>query len=144
MEVSFVVYGEPVAKGRPKFARMGNQVRAYTPAKTANYEALVKWEYMRQCGGERFPDGEYVDAKVMAYYGIPQSVSKKRRGLMESGEIRPTKKPDLDNVIKSICDSLNDIAYKDDSQIVHCDADKFYSEQPRVEVILRTAERMEE
>lgn len=39
--MNFVVPGEPVGKGRPKFARRGNFVTAYTPEKTASYENLV-------------------------------------------------------------------------------------------------------
>ncbi|CZR99694.1 Endodeoxyribonuclease RusA [Clostridioides difficile] len=52
------------------------------------------------------------------------------------GLIRPSKKPDLDNIIKSVADSLNGIAYKDDSQIVEVVSKKYYSDKPRVEVIL--------
>ena len=53
------------------------------------------------------------------------------------GIIRPIKKPDMDNVIKVIADSLNQIAYRDDTQIVDCQCRKFYSEQPRVEIKIR-------
>ncbi|CZR99762.1 Endodeoxyribonuclease RusA [Clostridioides difficile] len=52
------------------------------------------------------------------------------------GLIRPNKKPDLDNIIKSVADSLNGIAYKDDSQIVEVVSKKYYSDRPRVEVEL--------
>ena len=51
--------------------------------------------------------------------------------------IRPIKKPDMDNVIKMVADALNQVAYKDDTQIVDCQVRKFYSEEPRVEVIIR-------
>jgi hypothetical protein len=40
--IAFTIPGQPVAKGRPKFARRGAHVVAYTPAKTASYENLVK------------------------------------------------------------------------------------------------------
>ena len=33
-------------------------------------------------------------------------------------EIRPTKRPDLDNIAKAVLDALNGLAYQDDSQIV--------------------------
>lgn len=58
---------------------------------------------------------------------------------MVSGNIRPTHKPDFDNVTKAVCDALNGIAYSDDSQIVDAMERKFYSEQPRIEVIIRQA-----
>jgi Holliday junction resolvase RusA-like endonuclease len=55
---------------------------------------------------------------------------------MIAGTERPTKKPDIDNIEKIIFDALNGIAYNDDSQIVSCWADKFYSTVPRVEVVI--------
>ena len=56
---------------------------------------------------------------------------------MLKNEIRPTKKPDLDNVAKLILDSLNNVAYKDDSQIVMLKVEKFYGEIPRMEIDLK-------
>ena len=50
--------------------------------------------------------------------------------------IRPTKKPDVDNITKSILDSLNGIAYKDDSQVTGLEVMKEYGEIPMVRVIL--------
>ena len=55
---------------------------------------------------------------------------------MLTGNLRPTKKPDLDNVAKIILDSLNKIAYDDDSQIVDLHIRKYYSDNPRVLVSL--------
>lgn len=52
-------------------------------------------------------------------------------------KIRPTKKPDWDNIGKIICDSLNGVAYRDDAQIVDSMVRKFYSETPRVVVSIR-------
>lgn len=53
---------------------------------------------------------------------------------MLSGELLPTKKPDIDNITKCVLDALNGIAYHDDSQIVRLTVEKFYAQQPRVEV----------
>lgn len=48
----------------------------------------------------------------------------------------PDKKPDVDNIAKIICDSLNGIAYADDKQITSLHINKFYSENPCVVVQL--------
>jgi Holliday junction resolvase RusA-like endonuclease len=48
----------------------------------------------------------------------------------------PTKKPDIDNVVKSIFDALNKVAFNDDTQIISLSVRKFYSEHPRVEVTI--------
>lgn len=142
MKVSFTVLGEPQGKGRPRFSRATG--RTYTPDKTAAYENLVKLEYESQCRGQRFEDGEMLDLRIFAYYGIPQSSSKKRKAMMLNGCIRPTKKPDIDNVVKIIADSLNNVAYKDDKQIVDAKVRKFYSDTPRVKVVIKTAEYEED
>lgn len=133
--VKIIIPGEPKGKGRP---RMSTQTgRAYTPKDTVMYENLVKTCYMEQ--SNEYLEGE-ITASITAYYGIAKSTSKKKKALMLNGELRPTKKPDLDNVIKGVLDSINNIAYKDDSQVVKVITEKFYSEKPRVELILETME----
>ncbi len=59
---------------------------------------------------------------------------------MVLGEISPMKKPDLDNIAKIILDSLNQIAFKDDSQVTSLRVEKVYSERPCVEVRLAMEE----
>ena len=136
MKVRFTIPGPPKGKGRPRMTKLGH---TYTPQDTANYENLVKVEYQRQCGAARFGDDEYVDLRIIAYYPIPTSASKKRQRMMAEGVLRPAKKPDQDNVLKIVADSLNHIAYKDDVQVVDAQVRKFYSTNPRVVVILQTA-----
>ena len=138
--VKFTVYGEPKAKGRPRVSVRKSAdgektfARAYTPKNTVMYENQVKAEYGVQCDNFRFPDEAMLDVRIFAFYGIPKSVSKKKRQEMIEGKIRPVKKPDFDNIAKVICDSLNGIAYRDDAMIVDGMFRKYYSEQPRVEV----------
>jgi Holliday junction resolvase RusA-like endonuclease len=133
-KVKFIILGEPNGKGRPKFDTRGPYVRAVTPKKTANYEALVKMEYQAQCDGFMFSRDAALGMLVTAYKPIPKSTSKKKRVLMLGDIIRPTKKPDWDNVGKIVCDALNKIAFCDDTQIVDGRVIKRYAEQPRVEV----------
>lgn len=134
-EVRFTVFGEPRGKGRPRFSTRSG--RAFTPKLTANYETLVHTEYVAQCKGFRFPDDAMLDMRILAYYSIPKSGSKKAREKKLANVVRPTKKPDIDNVVKMVADALNQVAYKDDTQIVDCQVRKFYSERPRVEVLIR-------
>jgi len=103
------------------------------------YENLIVTEYRRQVGSTRFPDNELLDLRIVAYFSIPASASKKKQKQMEDGEIRPSKKPDMDNIIKVVADSLNQVAYRDDSQIVDCQIRKFYSRQPRIEITILSA-----
>ncbi len=133
-KIKFTILGNPSGKGRPRFSTQTG--RAYTPKKTVMYENLVRTEYCIQCGNFMFADDSMLDMRILAFYEIPKSTSKKKRALMLNGMIRPTKKPDMDNVVKIIADSLNKVAYRDDTQIVDCQCRKFYSDTPRVEVII--------
>lgn len=135
MEVRFTILGEPKGKGRPRFCR--NTGHAITPKDTVAYETLVRMEYGVAYSDFKFPDDAMLDMRIKAFYSIPKSASKKKRASMLANEIRPTKKPDMDNVVKIIADSLNQVAYRDDTQIVDCQCRKFYSENPRVEVMIK-------
>ena len=137
MRVTFTVLGEPVAKGRPRMTRAG---RAYTPQKTVNYENLVKLSYQQQCSGIFFEKGTPLDMRLIAYYTIPQSASKKKRQQMLDREIRPQKKPDSSNILKGVEDALNGVAYHDDTQIVDTQIRRFYSDHPRVVVTIQEAQ----
>lgn len=137
MQVRFTVLGEPKGKGRPRATVSGGYAKVYTPKDTVMYENLVRLEYRQQCGDYMFPEGAVLDMRIAAFYSIPKSVSKKKRKQMEDGSIRPVKKPDMDNVVKSIADSLNGVAYRDDTQIVDCAVRKFYSDKPRVIITIK-------
>ena len=70
--------------------------------------------------------------RIQAIYQIPKSFSKKRTATALDGLIRPQVKPDIDNVVKVVCDALNKIAYKDDTQVVEIAACKLYGVEPMV------------
>ena len=118
MKLKFVVLGEPQGKGRPRFSKVGPHVKTRTPDETILYENLIRSEYQRQCGSARFPDETQLDVRILAFYPVPSSVSKKKRRMMLDHQIRPGKKPDWDNIGKVVTDSLNQIAYRDDAQVV--------------------------
>lgn len=137
--IKFVVQGDPVAKGRPRFSRRGRFVQTYTPEKTKEYEILVQQNYTRQCNGEYAGDSPLI-IEIDAYFPIPKSASKIKRQRMLSNEIKKTSRPDVDNVGKTICDALNGLAWKDDSQIVEATIRKFYSDTPHVVVEITVLE----
>lgn len=128
-EIFILVPGEPVAKGRPRFAKRGNFVSTYTPEKTRDYELKVSCEARRSMGA-RGPIQGPVALKIELIMGIPKSWSQKKRSQAFSGAIRPTSKPDWENVCKALCDALNGIAWDDDSQVVEATVSKRYGEEP--------------
>lgn len=130
--ITFTVLGNPKAKGRPKFARMGKFVRAYTPAQTVKEEASFR-EQALPYRPDKPIEGE-ITLIVDIYRDIPKSFSNRKASVCELRELRPVTKPDIDNYLKLICDALNGIFWHDDAQIVTIFAAKFYSARPRIEV----------
>lgn len=127
--------GVPVAKGRPRFSRYG----AYTPKKTQEYEEYVKMCWVAKYGGVQ-PSEQSLEVDIVFYLPIPKSVNKKQRAEMLDGRIKHTKKPDIDNLIKSVLDALNGIAYSDDSKIIKVTAVKRYAETGSTELTIKEGE----
>jgi Holliday junction resolvase RusA-like endonuclease len=134
-QITFTILGNPQPKQRPRVTTINGFTHAYTPKETTQYEKKV-----RECFNEKYKNVKLNGAlqiSVIAYFPIPKSESKLNKQKMLSGEIRPIKKlGDWDNIGKIISDSLNEVAYDDDSQIVSATVDKWYGDNPRVEVIL--------
>lgn len=135
--IEFTVPGQPVGKGRARVSTHGGFARAYTPEKTAVYENLVKLSYMQEVADKPLKKlAGAIRVQILAYYAMPKSFSKKKRDAAMRGDVTPLIKPDLDNVIKSVCDGLNGVAYDDDKQITFITAAKYYSEPPGVKVVI--------
>lgn len=135
--IHFVVPGNPVGKGRPRVATRGRFAQLYTPEKTASYESLVKMAGHRAMEGRAMVlDAVHVDLDICV--PIPASWSQRKRDQALAGNVRPTTKPDIDNVEKAIFDGLNGITWKDDVQVVSVNKRKRYSATPGVEVCIRS------
>lgn len=139
--ITFEIPGPVRGKARPRVTRSGV---TYTPKETVQYENLVKLcfrEAASAAGLDLFE--QPVRAQLEVYYEIPKSTSKSRQGAMLLDRIYPTKKPDADNIAKIVLDSLNGIAYKDDSQVVELMVNKFYSKRGGPYVFVRLSPMQE-
>ena len=121
MDATFTIHSEPVGKARPRVTSRGT----FTPKKTREYEQTVQADFMAQCSGMYF-DNKPLQVEITANFPIPKRTPKNQRIDMLAGCIRPTKKPDCDNIAKAILDALNGIAYHDDSQVVTLAVGKWY------------------
>ena len=130
----FKIPGKVQAKQRPRFSKSGI---VYTPKETRVYEDFVRVcysDYANQYQWEPY-DGQ-LRAEIEVFIQVPKSDSKLNKQAKIIGEIRPTTKPDCDNLAKSLLDSLNGWAYQDDKQIVELKIIKQYGLQPKLEFSL--------
>ena len=134
--VMYIVYGEPVGKGRPRFARRGNFVSTYSPQKTKTYEDEIRMMAKAAMGSSEALETP-VTVAIYIRIGIPTSFSKQKRKDALEGILKPTKKPDIDNIAKCFLDGMNDIVYLDDKQVVNLHVTKLYAETPAVEVMVK-------
>ena len=118
----FIVHREPKGKQRVRVTQSGH---AYTPNDTTTYEGIVRSEYWTKYQDAK-PFLGPVRVSIVAFYEIPSSWSNRKKEQAEKQLIKPTKKPDCDNVAKMICDALNGCAYKDDAQVTYLKVQKAY------------------
>lgn len=122
-----IVEGNIKGKARPRYFNN----HAITPKDTVSYENWVKVCYQQQCG-ETLQGA--IKADITIYHKVPKSYAKKRIQAIREGLEQPQKKPDIDNIVKIILDSLNKIAYDDDSQVVELSVKKAWTfEKERIE-----------
>jgi len=133
MKYEFEVIGQVTGKGRPRVNTY--TARAYTPAKTKEYEELVKQYFVMKYPRRIALEGR-IKVKIIAYFKILKTTKKADAEKMINGDISPTKKPDIDNIIKIILDPLNKLAFKDDNQITKIEVEKVYGEEEKVSVVI--------
>ena len=133
-ELSLTIPGKPIAKARPRFARRGRSVITFNCQETE--EGRFMFSIMAQLPEGWQPIQGPVRLEALFMMPIPCSSNKKRID-MALGNIRHTKKPDVDNCAKFLKDCCNGILWRDDSQVYSLYATKFYAENPQTNIIVR-------
>lgn len=129
MIYEFEMIGDPVGKARPRMnTRTG---RAYTPTNTKLYEYSLRQWFIREYPYFK-PIESRVKVTIIAYFSVPKSTSKKKEAEMLNQNISPTKKPDIDNIIKIVLDAMNKFAFRDDTQVTELEIKKKYDKTPRI------------
>lgn len=131
--IEIAVLGKPVPKGRPRFNRETG--RAYTPAKTASFEAQLKYAAMEAMRGRTPLEGPLV-LDMFIVVPIAQSWPKKRQEDARRMRELPIRKPDWDNFGK-VTDALNLVVWIDDGQVIDGRVRKRYGDKPGTWVTVR-------
>lgn len=134
ISICFYVDTTPVPKGRPRFRSMGRFVSTYTDNKTRNFEALIA-EQAKDAMGDMEPLETPLTVFLHFTLPIPASASKKvKEALLNAPH---TKKPDIDNLCKSVLDGMANIVFKNDGQIASLHATKKYGNVGFINVLVK-------
>lgn len=135
MYCQFEVAGEPRGKARPRAGRFS----VYDPPQNREWEKMIRDAYL-EARGMIDPTEEPVWIVVKAIFPIPQWAKRKKLpDKIQLGDVY-TGKPDCDNILKSVLDALNKVAYKDDKQAYYTSCERMYGAQGKLCVTIGTKE----
>lgn len=139
--ITFFVPGKPQGKARARVVRLNNgKVASFTPDNTVLYENYIKMQFAQTDGAREWRmcyRSSPLALDLTACFPIPKSTSNVQRKAMQEGILQPTKKPDIDNILKVVCDALNGCAYDDDVQVVTVTARKIYAEDAGLKITIK-------
>lgn len=130
--LTFEIPGDVQAQQRPRVTKFGT----FDPKESKDYKSFV-----RLVAAKHAPETlitEEIRLSIDVYRKMPKAISNSKKKLQQAlnGELRPTTKPDIDNLAKGIKDGLSKVIWRDDSQVTELVARKWYSDNPRAEVTI--------
>ena len=147
----FLIPFEPKPQSRPRDTIRGRHATVYEDSKMMKWRKQVT-DYIKENYDGRYFDGA-ICVKVTFYMRAPQSVSKKPSERAKdkakqlyskyiSERLWHVKKADVDNLVKSLFDSISksEIVWSDDNIVCDLRARKLYSPNPRIEIEIEEIE----
>lgn len=137
--MNFTIYTKPVGQMRARSCVRGNRAGTYKAKPQEQRE-----QTLAALLSEHKP-AEPMDGPLLLYvnchFAIPASKPKAWRQGALQGAIRPTVKPDADNLAKHLKDVMTQVGFwQDDKQVVELVVRKWYSLRDRWDVELKQAE----
>ena len=128
----FIIQGNPRGQGRPRACKRGRHASVYEAREDTMYKENLAAQVVAQ-GPSYITMDQPVEIEVMFYLSRP-AYHFGAKGLKPRYEnARPLGKPDVDNMVKAVKDSLTGIVWHDDAQIVRIWAEKHYADtQPHI------------
>ena len=128
-KIKFSIPGNPKHQQRHRHVTTGKFTRTYDPSAKGKADFLLQSKYYA-------PKSPILgDIKLTVWFCMKRPKNHygtgKNQHKLKSNAIYHTKKPDIDNLVKFVMDSLNKVFWKDDSQVCSLIAVKIYDEKPR-------------
>jgi Holliday junction resolvase RusA-like endonuclease len=126
MSHTFSVPGEAKPWRAPKVVFRKNAGRPIAIADDSTVDYKNRVQFYASTSGVRYIEEGPVALTIEFIRQYPKTMSKKKRLTA-----LPVTRPDWDNLSKAVCDALNGICYRDDSQLVQVRVTKFYGDEPK-------------
>ena len=128
MKIEFEVLGKPIPNvRRTAFAKKRGKVFSHLSPKTANWRAVISYTAQIEVRNQNWElTNKPVHIDLIFSFMKPKSWRKK--------DNIPFKKPDWENLIKPVCDSLTGIIYTDDARICSWTGKKIFSDRNFVRI----------
>lgn len=123
----FTIHGNATGKMRPRACNRGGSTRVYSPKAQTDFEGMVA--IIASQSITQPPTDCPVSAVIIVTVARPKSMPKR-----EHWRVLCPRKPDLDNIAKSILDACNGIVYEDDKQVCALSCHRFWGDTNRTYV----------
>lgn len=121
----------PIPKDRPRFVNG----RCYTTERTKLAENAIAWmvkeEMIKQSIGII---NKPISLSIEFGFKLPPNMTRAEKEMLRENKFHHIKRPDIDNLCKTVLDALNEIAYIDDKLVVHLDALKVFGEEDFINI----------
>lgn len=134
-EINIEIPFKPIPASRPRIKRVGRKSISYYNEPYNSHKKLLS-KFFDDWVGERekplIAQGKSVIVHITFFIEIPKSLSQKKKNLLKFKS--HVKKPDIDNLVKTVFDAMNGSVLADDSQVSTLIASKYYSDEPKIVV----------
>ena len=130
-ELEFMIPGNPVALKRHRTVKVGKFTKQYDPSEGDKGDFLAKAMQVKP----DVPFDEPLKVNMHFFFKRPKAhfrTGKDAGFLKDSAPKWHTNIPDVDNLVKFVCDSLNGVFWLDDKCICELTALKEYSTYPKI------------
>jgi len=135
----FEIHGAPAVQRHTEFAcdcPVGHKCKkwGYDPSKKD--KEMLQW-HLRPTAPEKPLTGP-VELTIVFFFPIPKATSKAKRRQMLARQILPDVRPDADNLAYLVTNALSQIVYDDDKRVCFQHIYKFYGEEPKTVIKVRS------
>jgi Holliday junction resolvase RusA-like endonuclease len=135
MTQEFFIQTIPQGQARARFARVGSFVKTYDPKQSKDYKSDIRYQVMYT--NHTLMEGPLT--LILEFY-MPRPKSHfNKKGLKQLAPSWHQVKPDLDNLVKAVKDSVRGLLYNDDSQVCNLLAQKKYGDFTGIKITLKEA-----